>query len=245
MGGIDRHRLSFGTAAQLYERARPTYPAAALAWAIGAPPARVVDLGAGTGQLSRVALAAGFAVTPVEPDPQMRAALARATPGVTPLAGSAEAIPLPDGSADAIIVGTAYHWFDPATAHPEMARVLRAGGVLAPLWNDRDTSLDWTRQLDEIVKTAAFHRERLDADLDFGPLFTPAERAEFRHTVRQTPQGLLDLVASRSWYLTAAPAEQERLLNAVRELCAEHPDLAGRDSFELPYLTVAYRAVRR
>lgn len=245
MAGIEQHRLSFGAAAQTYQRSRPSYPAEALTWAIGHPPARVVDLGAGTGQLTRVALAAGFEVTPVEPDPGMRAALDAATPGVTALAGSAESIPLPDGAADAIVVGTAYHWFDPAKADPEMARVLRPGGVLAPLWNDRDTGVDWVRRLDEIVKTARFHRARLIDDVDLGPLFTPGERAEFRHSTRQTPQGLLDLVATRSWFLIAPDDEQRLLLDQVRDLCATHPDLAGRDSFELPYVTTVYRASRR
>ncbi|GHJ46435.1 putative methyltransferase [Catellatospora sp. TT07R-123] len=243
MERLEQHRLSFGAAAQTYARARPTYPRAALAWALGDTPRRVVDLGAGTGQLTRVALAAGHEVTAVEPDPDMRAEFTRTTPGAACLAGSAEAIPLPDGGADAVVAGTAFHWFDPATAYPEIARVLRPGGVLAPMWNDRDTTLDWTRRLDELIKTAPFHRAALDS-FAVSPRFSFAQRAEFRHSVRQTPQGLLNLVSSRSWYLTAAPDEQQRLLAEVRELCATHPELAGRDEFELPYTTVVYRMHR-
>ncbi|MDI1465111.1 class I SAM-dependent methyltransferase [Catellatospora sp. KI3] len=243
MTGLEHHRLSFGAAARTYAAARPTYPAAALDWALGRAPLRVVDLGAGTGLLTRVALAAGHDVVAVEPDPGMRAELTRTTPGVECLAGSAEAIPLPDGGADAVVVGTAFHWFDPAAAYPELARVLRPGGVLAPLWNNRDLGLDWTRRLDAIVRSARQHRAGLDS-LRPSPLFEQAETAEFAHSVTQTPQGLLDLVRSRSWYLTAAPPEQQRLLDEVRTLCATHPDLAGRDSFELPYTTVAYRLRR-
>lgn len=245
MDPIEEHRLSFGTVAQAYQQSRPSYPAEALTWAIGTAPGRVVDLGAGTGQLTRVALAAGFEVVPVEPDPAMRAALDAATSGAVAREGSAESIPLPDGYADAVVVGTAYHWFDRERAHPEIARVLRPGGVLAPLWNDRDTTVAWVGALEEIIRSAQFHRGRLIGDLDFGPLFGPAERAEFRHGVTQTPQGLVDLIATRSWYLVASEDERQRLRGEVRELCATHPDLAGRDSFELPYVTTACRTVRR
>ncbi|GAB4059656.1 class I SAM-dependent methyltransferase [Catellatospora paridis] len=242
MDPIEEHRLSFGTAAQVYQQSRPTYPTEALTWAIGTAPGRVVDLGAGTGQLTRVALAAGFEVVPVEPDPGMRAELDAATPGTVARKGSAESIPLPDGYADAVIVGTAYHWFDKERAHPEIIRVLRSGGVFAPMRNDRDVSVDWVRQLDEIIRSALFHRPE---NAEFGELFAPFEHAEFRHSVTQTPQGLLDLIATRSWYLVAPEDERRRLRDAVRELCATHPDLAGRDSFALPYVTKVLRTVRR
>lgn len=242
MDHIEEHRLSFGAAAQAYQQSRPSYPAEALTWAIGSAPGRVVDLGAGTGQLTRVALAAGFDVVPVEPDPEMRAAFDAATPGTVALAGSAEAIPLPDGAADAVVVGTAYHWFDKERAHPEIARVLRPGGLFAPMRNDRDLSVDWVRRLDEIVQAARAHRTD---EVDFGPLFAPAEWATFKHAVRQTPQGLVDLIATRSWYLVAAEDARQRLREQVTELCATHPDLAGRESFELPYVTTVCRTVRR
>src|SRR6266550_2633842 len=86
-------------------------------------------------------------VVPVEPDEAMRARLARSTPGVTPLAGSAERIPLPDTSVDAVVAGQSYHWFDPEPAHREIARVLRPGGVFAPVWNIRDESEPWVAAL--------------------------------------------------------------------------------------------------
>jgi SAM-dependent methyltransferase len=186
-------------------------------------------------------------VIPVEPDPGMRAQLDAATPGVTALVGSAEEIPLPDGSVDAVIVGTAYHWFDTDRAHLEIARVLRAGGVFAPMWNDRDTTLSWTRVLHEILgrmKTTTGRRQRLHESLSFGPLFTPAEVECFGHSVRQTPGGLVDLIASRSYYLTASAEEQAGMRTEIEDLCRTHPDLAGRDAFDLPYQTTVYRAVK-
>src|SRR5437763_184544 len=135
--------LSFGPAADLYDAIRPTYPPAALHWALGEAPKAVLDLGAGTGILTRVLLRLGYDVRPVEPDEAMRAKLAATTPGVQPLAGRAEAIPVPDGQVDAVGAGQAYHWFDQEAAHREIARVLAAGGVCAPIWNVRDHDEPW------------------------------------------------------------------------------------------------------
>src|SRR5690348_12905637 len=140
----ERQASSFGVAADEYDTQRPTYPAEAVAWAVGDEPGRrVVDLGAGTGILTRMLLALGHTALPVEPDPEMRRRLAERSPDTQPLAGSAEAIPLPDGSVDAVMAGQAYHWFDPETAHREIGRVVRPGGVFAPIWNIRDESVPW------------------------------------------------------------------------------------------------------
>ncbi len=247
---LDDRRLSFGAAAAHYDQARPTYPATALSWTLaplGVGRLRVVDLGAGTGLLSRVVAAAGHEVIPVEPDAGMRAQLEAATPGVRALAGSAEAIPVPDASVDAVLAGTAYHWFDPELAHPEMARVLRPGGVLAAIWNDRDKATAWVAQLARIIGSHRYvsgRRAELDESRSFGPLFGDVTKQQFPHVARQSPQGIADLAASRSNYLTATPTEQRLILDQVAELCAAHPDLAGRDTFDLPYLTTVYRAIR-
>ena len=255
MAGIEEHRLSFGSAAQIYERARPSYPAEALTWAIGAPPARVVDLGAGTGQLSRVALAAGFEVVPVEPDPQMRAALARATPGVTPLAGAAEAIPLPDASVDAVVAGNAMHWFDMSVAGPEIARVLSPGGVLAGLWNVVDDRVDWVAGLAAVSGSAAI-----------GPRDTPAswraataamhlpksgearfgspEQAEFPHGQRRTADSLVATLATRAGMLVMPERERTETLDRIRAYLASRPETADGE-FTLPMLTCVLRVRRR
>lgn len=233
---FDAQRLSFGQVAEHYDRARPTYPPAALKWALGTEPKTVLDLGAGTGLLSRVAMALGHHVVAVEPDPGMRARFDAATPGLTALAGSAEQIPLPDESVDAVIAGQAYHWFDPQRAHPEIARVLKPGGVFAPMWNDRRSGEDWVARLEEVIA----HDQTGEPAADFGPRFTSFEEAAFEHSVPQTPLGVCDLVASRSYFLMASPERQADILRRVREVVAglgEH--------FEMPYATYVRRAFKR
>lgn len=240
--------LSFGPAAERYDQLRPGYPAAALRWALGDGdgPLRVVDLGAGTGILSRALAALGHEVLPVEPDTGMRDRLA-ATTELTPLAGYAEQIPLPDASVDAVLAGQAYHWFDRAAAHPEVARVLRPGGVFAPLWNRRDESVSWVAELSRISEddTAGRGVQEPGSDPDsFGERFGPVQREVFSHRATHTPEMLVGLISTRSYYLTAPPQRQRQLADRVRALCAEHPDLAGREQFELPYRTIVYRAAR-
>ncbi|HLL64690.1 MAG TPA: class I SAM-dependent methyltransferase [Micromonosporaceae bacterium] len=236
---------SFGSAARCYDRIRPGYPPEALRWAIGDAPRRVVDLGAGTGILTRALMAFGHEVLAVEPDARMRTRLEQAS-GVAAMDGSAEAIPLPDGSVDAVLAGQAYHWFDPVRAHPEVARVLRPGGVFAPIWNFRDEDVPWLRELSRIVDGArATDGTREDEPEEFGEWFAPIERAEFRHATTHNVESLLELVRSRSYYLTAPPEQRAVTEAAVRQLVDTHPDLADAAEFALPYVTRVYRAARR
>lgn len=247
MSGKTERAMSFGPAAERYDQLRPGYPAAALRWALGDRPLRVVDLGAGTGILSRGLAALGHEVIPVEPDAGMRERLAAASGGLAPLAGYAEQIPLPSETVDAVVAGQAYHWFDPVPTHAEVARVLRPGGVFAPVWNVRDESVGWVAALSTISDDDTAGRgvrEPLPEVASFGPEFGPVERATFTHATSHTADTLVGLIATRSYYLTASPQRQEQLAQRVRRLCADHPDLAGRQTFSLPYRTHVYRAVR-
>ena len=138
---------AFSDVADAYERGRPTYPDDAVRWLVGEEPRDVVDLGAGTGKLTRSLVALGHRVTAVEPLDEMRSQLVGALPGVQALAGSAESIPLPAASADAVTCAQAFHWFDHAVALPEIARVLRPHGQLALVWNSRDDRDPWMARL--------------------------------------------------------------------------------------------------
>jgi SAM-dependent methyltransferase len=235
---LEEQRLAFGSAADLYDEVRPGYPAEALRWIVGDAAAQVVDLGAGTGLLARGLHSLGHRVIAVEPDPAMRARLTAKSPQMVVLAGSAEAIPLPDGSADIVVAGQAYHWFDPAPSHAEIARVLRPGGIFAPVWNIRDASVPWVAELSALVPAQArTGRSNMVADGQFGARFGPIEHAVFAHAQTHTTVSLIELIRSRSYYLTANAPTREGLEAAVCAITDPLPEV-----FPLPYLTHAYRA---
>ena len=241
---------SFGAGADSYERSRPAYPEAALDWLLPAQAHRVLDprildLGAGTGKLTRQLAARGLAVTAVDPSAPMLAELARAAPGVPALQGSAEAIPCAGAAFDAVVVAQAWHWFDAARAEAEVARVLRPGGTLALVWNTRDTGVDWVARLARIIdggRPAAANGEapRL------GSRFAPGEACEFPWAFRLDEAAFRDLAASRSAFFVSPEAERGAMLDAVTALfdevaSASHGDPARR-TVELPYRARCFRA---
>jgi SAM-dependent methyltransferase len=236
---VDDHALSFGPAAHIYERGRPPYPEEALDWLLppGAP--RVLDLGAGTGKLTRQIAARGLEVTAVDPSDGMLAQLRRVLPSVPALIGSAEEIPLPDGSVDVVLVAQAWHWADPVRAAPEIARVLSPGGRLGLLWNIRDEGEDWVRRLGEILDGGEQARST-----HVGPPFGPVEHRRVRWEHRISPDSLLDLVASRSYVIVLPAAERAELLAAVADVLDTHPALRGAERVRVPYLTRCSRFAR-
>lgn len=244
---VERQRLSFGPSADVYERHRPDYPPAAIRWALGAEPLRVLDVGAGTGKLTRALLAAGHEVVAVEPDAQMRDAFAAAVAGVDVLCGSAEELPVADESFDAVAVGQAYHWFDTSRALPELARVLHPEGLLAVVWNRRDVSEPWVAELSRILVGPGGRRGDPEAERaieSFGPLFTPPEQTTVTHVQPLHLEGLLGLVASRSYTIVLPDGERAAMLAEVAEL-GRRVAAAGPDGLlRLPYLTMCVRARR-
>ncbi|WP_037604298.1 class I SAM-dependent methyltransferase [Streptacidiphilus rugosus] len=241
---------SFGAAAAVYERGRPGYPGAALDWLLAGgsrEPQRVLDLGAGTGKLTRLLLARGLEVTAVEPADGMREELAAAVPGARVLAGSAEAIPVGDGAADALLAAQAWHWVDPVTAVPEAARVLRPGGTLGLIWNVRDEREDWVAALGRLLAPSGAEATSgvgVGGIEEHPELFGPVERFSVPWTNVMTGDQVVDLVASRSYVILLPDAEREALFAEVRKLLATHPALAGRERIEMPYVTDCFRAVR-
>jgi len=245
---------TFGAVARAYAAHRPSYPDAALDWALaplgGHSRPVLLDLAAGTGKLTASLVRRSDRVTAVEPDPEMLAVLHAELPGVTALAGSAEDIPLPAGSVDAVLVGQAFHWFDPERAGAEIARVLRPGGVLAALWNADDNTVDWVagyhraasreRQIPGVPSSVA------RADLPGPPRLSATERAEFAHSQRLTVDGLIDVLATHSWALISTPEQRAAAFDRVRRYFAGRPELAtGSDgAFELPLRTAVFRAGR-
>ncbi len=254
-----RRGSSFGAAANAYAEHRPDYADAAVRWALEPVwprrPLRVIDLGAGTGKLTATLIRLGADVTAVEPDPKMLAVLRRDLPLARSLPGRAEEIPVPDGSADAVLAGQAMHWFDLDRALPEIARVLSPGGVLAGLWNVDDDRVDWVAGLAELSKRASSvtllrwresdpdsRQERL---LTEGTkFFGPAQTGEFEHGHLRTADSLVAMIATHSHFLVMEETERTRLLAQVRDFLQARPETSAGE-FVMPMVTVGMRAVRR
>ncbi len=240
----DVQATSFGSVAARYERGRPPYPPAAVDWLLPPGARHVLDLGAGTGKLTRHLLQRGLNVVAVEPSEGMRQELAKVVPGVPALEGTAERIPLADGAVDAVVAGQAWHWVDPARAVPEVARVLAPGGTLGLVWNIRDERVDWVARLGRLLhQSGNQHDESLRPTV--GPPFSPVERFDVEWTYHVTPSVLHDMVASRSYIITLPPKEKATVLAQVQKLLDTHPDLAGREDIAMPYVTRCSRAVLR
>lgn len=246
----DRRRLgaTFGSVAELYDRVRPGYAPAAVDWVLPPTAARVLDLAAGTGKLTADLVARGLDVVAVEPDPAMLARLTARLSTVAAHVGTAEHTGLPDQDVDAVLIAAALHWFERPAADREIGRVLRPGGVVGVFANRRDTSVPWMRELNELLATRLGHRPRSPRSIElatFDPqLFTAPERAEFPNPQVVDADGLADVIATRSYVIALPESERTALLDEVRRLARTHPDLAGQETFELPYFTVAVRSRR-
>ncbi|HEX7321469.1 MAG TPA: class I SAM-dependent methyltransferase [Mycobacterium sp.] len=233
--------LSFGSQAAAYERGRPSYPPEAIDWLLPSGARDVLDLGAGTGKLTTRLVERGLDVVAVDPIPEMLEVLRSALPATPALLGTAEQIPLPDNSVDAVLVAQAWHWFEPARAIPELVRVLRPGGRLGLLWNTRDERLGWVKELGKIIGREDA-RDVIDAGVTLPEPFADVEHFSVEWTSYLTPQALIDLVASRSYCITSPAAVRSKTLDRVRELLATHPALAGNNGLALPYVTVCIGA---
>jgi SAM-dependent methyltransferase len=233
---------AFAGVAGAYERARPGYPEEAVRWLAGDEPRDVVDLGAGTGKLTRALVELGHRVTAIEPLPEMLELLPQAAPGAFAILGNAEVIPLPDAHADVVTCAQSFHWFDHAVALPEIARALRPSGRLAIVWNTRDDREPWVARLSAIIGEESVRQEDvLPGALDESGLFGPVETAEFHLEQRLDRELLLDLVVSRSYCAKLPPAEREPILEAVGRL---YDEAAAPDGIRLPYVTECFRAAK-
>lgn len=239
----------FSTQADTYARGRPDYPAELGNWLRGtlglAPGKTVVDLGAGTGKFTSLLVPSGASVVAVEPVDAMRAQLAAKLPDVRALPGSAESMPLPDASVDAVVCAQAFHWFANAAAMREIHRVLKPGGRLGLIWNVRDESVPWVAQLTEIMTpyegdAPRFYKgdwKKVFPAEGFGPL--GLTRFPYTHT-GAPEQVIVDRVMSVSFIASLPQPEQDGVRARLHAVIASDPALQGRDEVSFPYSTEAY-----
>jgi SAM-dependent methyltransferase len=184
----------------------------------------------------------------IDPSEEMLSVLRASLPDVDARAGSAEAIGLPDSSVGAITIGSAVHWFERPAADQEIARVLRPGGVVGVLQNERDRSVPWVAALEALVGERASTQRLQEAEARRTPFdaawFSPVTVAQFPFSQPMDGERLADLYASRSYVIALPPAERAAVLDDIRNFARTHPDLAGHESFELPYLTIVRRSYR-
>jgi len=233
-------RAGFATGSDIYERARPGYPEDAVAHletttgtTLGS---RVLDLAAGTGKLTRQLRGDGAACLAVEPSASMREVFRRVVPGVPVAGGTAEMIPLADGTMDTVVVAQAFHWFDPPRALPEIVRVLRPRRWLALIWNERDESDPMMAELVRISKWDRCQPYPMGTDfgtiLDESNLFGPVERTKFAFVQHLDLGAFVDQVASRSYVQVLPDRQRQELLAEVEAFGA-----TLGEPIPMPYVT--------
>jgi len=241
--------MSFGSIAQDYDGLRPQPPREAVDWLVPPGCGVAVDVGAGTGLFTRTLVGGVAQVVAVEPDARMRRVLAARSPGVRVVEGRGESIPLPDASADAVFVSSAWHWMDHERAVPEIGRLLRDGGRLGLIWTSRDREVDWVRNLDRLpgeeasaAESAARARRRLDVVLPEPPIFHDIARETFRFVRTMTVEDAVAMLGTYSRVIVASPdARARRLAEARAALEARFP---GADMIDIPMHARCWRADR-
>jgi SAM-dependent methyltransferase len=244
---------SFGSVADDYDRLRARPPSSALEWLLPDRPGVFVDVGAGTGLFTRALAARSATVIAVEPDERMRHVLSARSPGIQALAGSGEAIPLPDAAADGVFLSSAWHWVDPERTIPEIARVLRDGARFGVIWTGRDRETDWLRPEDWFSEsgvdrdsTPAQLRSNLGQREDelprVGGAFTNIETHTFLFSQPMSPADLVEMLATHSRVIAASPADRER--GSARARSAIDELFPGADSIDVPMRSRCWRADR-
>lgn len=198
-----------------------------------------MELGAGTGKFTERLVALGHEVQATDPDPAMLALLAERVPEARRTIAAADALPVPDASVDVVVAAQCYHWFDPATALPEIARVLVPGGHLGLVWNLRDERIPWVRRLGKVMGATAETTDGVES-LMASDLFGETAEAVFSLWHEVNRESIVDLVRSRSYVATQPVDEQQRLIEAVLAFYDEYG--RGMDGMKLPYRTHCYRA---
>ncbi len=241
-------RAGFESGSDVYERARPGYTDEVLAHLVGSlrlhDGSTVLDLAAGTGKMTRRLREVSGRCLAIEPSPSMRTVFTEAVPGGAVVAGTAEAVPVADGTIDAVVVAQAFHWFDNTESLTEIARVLRPGGGLALVWNERDERVPLIAQLVRVSKWDVCQPypvgKDFSASLDRSGLFGPVHRRKFEFVQHVDRPTFVEQVATRSYVRVLPRPERDALLARVDALVDSH-----EEPIAIPYVTDVFVAHTR
>ncbi len=238
---------SFDSVVDEYEHGRVGYSPQALARLIDVlditPGTRLLDLAAGSGKLTRLLVPTRATITAVEPLQAMSDRLVEHSPSVEVLSGTAQAIPLPDASRDVVVVGSAFHWFDPDAALTEIDRVLVRGGGVGLLWNPETESQGaWHDHLDELIdpfKSRARGWETSPWSAIFGRHrgFDQLQEEWFPWSVETSVEQYVSRIASISSVASLPPQEREQILGRVRRQLEANLAAAELETFVVDYHT--------
>lgn len=246
---------SFGAVASTYQRYRPSPPEEAVNWYLPRRVERVVDLGAGTGALSRLLFGRADQVVAVEPDDRMRAVLAEELPDVEAVKGTGEDMPLNADSADAVLTSSSWHWMDPEPTLREVRRVLKTGGVLGAMWSGPDPEGPFVAQARALMAQNAggggggmssffadANRPTSKLEIPNGMGFSDPQHETFTWMKSLTADELIGLLATMSWVITLAYDEREALLGEARRLLKESLGVEGEVTVDVDFRCDAWRA---
>jgi SAM-dependent methyltransferase len=260
---------SFGAVASHYERYRPGPPVAAVDWLLPTHLGTVVDLGAGTGALTRLLVDRADDVVAVEPDDRMRSVLIDEVPGIRAVAGRGESMPLPDGCADAVLASSSWHWMDTVPTLLEVGRVLVPGGTLGVLWGGPDPEGTFITQAQAILA----ERSRRDAGADSGPgasgtsqfaglimgdalrpvssleipdgvPFDQPELEAFTWEVALNADELIGLLGTLSWVITMPEETRQGVVAEARRLLAALLGVEGEVTVDVAFRADVWRSRR-
>ncbi len=247
------HGGAFDRAADTYAKFRPGYPREAAAWVATTMPKQVLDLGAGTGALTAELVTLGHWVVAADPSLAMLHRLGGIVAPARRVLTLGEQLPFDDESFDVVTVAGAFHWMDQELAIPELARVLRPRGALGFLYNTRAETTSWTRELGALILSAqppgleAHWGAGSVAAVDGTGLFTPRSYREFRWSQPLTRNGVVGLVASRSYVINLDNVRRTQILRATADIFDRYAADAGdaATTLDLPYITQVWRTHRR
>jgi ubiquinone/menaquinone biosynthesis C-methylase UbiE len=234
--------------AQDYDKGRPDYPQAIVPILTNAlhlqPGNMVLDLAAGTGKLTKALKNTGVCLYAVEPVAEMRAVFSKQFPEIPIMEGQAEAIALPPGTVDTVVVGTAFHWFEGEKALNEIARVLKPGGSLGLVWNVFDIEVEWVKQIGLVLqkyeKNTIPTKHKWEEAFQKNASFSALKHLRYTYSYQGNAQDVIARLCSAKVMGILSQEKREQLVNEVLAVLQTHPDTQGKESFDIPYRVEIY-----